>query len=125
MNSATILLRQVHPNFYPNGELTSQAFFPFPKDDGKVSVYDNDQIDAASSYEHYTKVLNYKSSSVWGITCDEVSRNGLESISDPLENFPSHAVVDFSDRSEKDCRRLAKRLKSLALQRGCLFLPAS
>ena len=125
MNSATILLRQVHPNFYPNGELTSQAFFPFPKDDGKVSVYDNDQIDAASSYEHYTKVLNNKSSSVWGITCDEVSKNGLESVSDPLENFPSHAVVYFSGRSEKECRRLAKRLKSLALQRGCLFPPAS
>jgi hypothetical protein len=32
MTSATMLLRQVHPDFIPDGQLTSQAFIPFPKD---------------------------------------------------------------------------------------------
>jgi len=42
MNDQTLLLRQVHPNFLPDGELSSQAFYPFPKDNGRLSVYDGD-----------------------------------------------------------------------------------
>ena len=124
MNPATRLLRQVHPNFYPNGQLTSQAFFPFPKDHSKLSVYDGDRIDAADSYVHYTAVLKNESCSVWGITCEEINQIGLVSTPDPLVNSPAHALVDFSGKSEKDCRKLAKLLKSFALQRGCLFAAA-
>ena len=125
MSPTTVLLRQIHPNFYPAGELSSQAFIPFPKDDGKLSVYDGDKITASASYDHYTKVLQYESCSVWGGTCEEVFSVGLAGASDPLEDFPSHSIVDFGTRSEKDCRKLAKRLKALALQRGCLFLPTA
>jgi hypothetical protein len=50
MKPETVLLRQVHPDFIPDGQLTSQAFMPFPKDDGQLSVYDGDQISAIDSH---------------------------------------------------------------------------
>ena len=121
MNSETTLLRQVHPVFIPDGQLTSQAFMPFPKDEGKLSVYDGDQISAADSYKHYTEVLRNASDSVWGITVAEVTEAGLTSASAPLEKFPSHALIDFTDHPGKNFRKLAKKLKVFALARGCLF----
>ena len=123
MNSETILLRQVHPDFIPEGQLTSQAFMPFPKDEGKPSVYDGDQISAADSYKHYTQVLANKAHSVWGVTCAEVSEIGLTSAPDPKEKFPSHAVIDFTAHPEKSFRKLAKKLKAVAIVRGSLYSP--
>jgi hypothetical protein len=123
MNPQTTLLRQVHPNFIPDGQLTSQAFTPFPKDNGKLSVYDGDQISAADSHKHYTEVLGYQSESVWGLTCAEVSAAGLNSMPAPVNNSPHHAVVDFSSHSDKSIRKLAKKLKACAIARGCLHPP--
>ncbi len=123
MNHETLLLRQVHPAFIPDGQLTSQAFMPFPKDEGKPSVYDGDQISASESHKHYTCVLGNASHSVWGVTCAEVSEAGLTSASAPLENFPSHALIDFTAHPEKIFRKLAKRLKGSAFARGCLYSP--
>lgn len=120
MSPETILLRQVHPLFIPEGQLTSQAFVPFPKDDGKPSVYDGDQISAADSHKHYTTVLQLQSHSVWGVKCAEVTSVGLSSAPDPLENFPSHSIIDFNGHAEKTQRKLAKKLKAFALERGCL-----
>lgn len=121
MTPETILLRQVHPHFAPNGELTSQAFYPFPKDEGKLSVYDGDQISPRESFEHYADVMQKESVGVWGVSNAEVSDVGLDSANTPLPNSPAHAHIDFEERNEKSCRRLAKRLKSAALDRGCLF----
>lgn len=123
MNSDTTLFRQVHPNFIPDGQLSSQAFVPFPKDQGKPSVYDGDRITAPESHHHFTEVLGLASDSVWGVTCAEVTSTGLTSSADPLEGFPSHSVIDFTTFPEKEFRKLAKRLKAFALKRGCLFSP--
>jgi hypothetical protein len=67
MTPATLLFRQVHPKFFPGGTLSSQAFFPFPKDQGKLSVYDGEHITAAQSFTHYTETLHLESAGVWGI----------------------------------------------------------
>lgn len=123
MTSETTLLRQVHPDFIPEGQLTSQAFMPFPKDEGKPSVYDGDQISAADSFQHYTEVLHNASHSVWGVTCAEVSSVDLSSVANPLDNFPSHALIDFTAQPEKTFRKLAKKLKAFAIARGSLFSP--
>jgi len=123
MNPETTLLRQVHPDFIPDGQLTSQAFMPFPKDAGKPSVYDGDKISAAESHKHYTEVLGNKSDSVWGVACTEVSATGLPSAPEPKENFPSHAVIDFTAHPERSFRKLAKKLKAFAVARGCLYSP--
>jgi hypothetical protein len=121
MNDQTNLLRQVHPHFIPDGELTSQAFLPFPKDEGRLSVYDGDQVNAEEAFQHYTSVLGNKSESVWGVTCSEVSSMGLASAPAPLGDFAAHAVIDFTLKPERQFRKLAKRLKSFASARGCLY----
>jgi len=94
---------------------------PFPKDAGKLSVYDGDKISAADSYKHYTTVLKRKSHSVWTVTCRETGEIGLTSAPDSLPDFPSHALIDFASHPEKHFRKLAKRLKAFALARGPLY----
>jgi hypothetical protein len=120
MNSDTTLFRQIHPKFIPDGQMTSQAFVPFPQDNAKLSVYDGDQISAAEAYRHYTETLTNKSEGVWGVTCSEVSSIALTSQPDPLPDSPHHAVVDFAGKTPKACRGLAKRLRDYACARGCL-----
>ncbi|MBI3147476.1 MAG: hypothetical protein HYZ17_03065 [Betaproteobacteria bacterium] len=124
MNGQTLLLRQVHPNFLPEGILSSQAFYPFPKDHGRLSVYDGDQISAEASYCHYTDDLGNPSAGVWGVKCDEVTHAGLASQPDPIiPASPAHAYINFGQRADKECRKLAKKLKEFAIARGCLHTP--
>jgi len=120
MNDQTLLLRQVHPNFLPEGELSSQAFYPFPKDHGRLSVYDGDQISAEVSYNHYTVDLGHSSAGVWGVHCSEAASVGLTSQPDPIINSPAHACIEFGQRVDKESRKLAKKLKEFAAARGCL-----
>ena len=123
MNKATLLFRQIHPNFLPKGEVSSQAFFPFPKDDGKLSVYDGDQIGAAVSHSHYTAQLRLESAGVWALNGDEVDMVLLRYLSDPVPGNPAHAVVNFGDLNERECRKLSKKLKRFAIERGCMYRP--
>ncbi len=120
MTPETLLLRQVHPNFTQDGKLSSQAFFPFPKDAGQLSVYDGDQISADASYSHYVSVLRNQSCGVWGVTCLEVNQRGLSSKVDPLPDFAAHALIDFGSETERACRKIAKKLRAHAVDRGCL-----
>lgn len=124
MNDQTLLMRQVHPSFFPNGEVSSQAFFPFPKDDGKLSVYDGDQISAEASHQHYTVDLGLESVGVWVVSASEVVSVGLVHQSDPVDGNPAHAVIDFGELAEKECRKLAKRLKKFAVDHGSLYRAA-
>jgi len=88
-----------------------------------MSVYDGDQIDAEDSYRHYTQVLKNESDSVWAISKGEADAEGVPAAPDPLPDFPAHAKIDFNAKPAKDCRKIAKRLKALALGRGCQCRP--
>ncbi len=127
----SLLLRQAHPHFMDGDRITSQVFLPFPKDEGRLSVYDGDQISAEESHRHYTHILGHSSHSVWGVSGKEVDETGLSSVADPLPDFPAHALIDFRATAsllrltEKDFRKFAKRLKALADSRGCLYQPGS
>jgi hypothetical protein len=123
MNPETLLLRQIHPSFMPNQQLSSQAFFVFPKDENLLSVYDGDQISAAASFEHYTGVLGFESVAVYGVSVAEVTQLELQARPDPLENFVQHAVIEFS-ADQKQARKLAKKLRDFAAARDCLFAPS-
>lgn len=124
MNDQTLLLRQVNPKFFENGQVSSQAFFPFPKDDGKLSVYDSDQISVEDAYHHYTVDQQLASVGVWAVNGAEVTAEGLTYLPDPVVGNAAHAVIDFDVRSEKECRKLAKKLRSLAVARGSLYQAA-
>lgn len=123
MSPTTHLHRQAHPQFAPGGQLTSQAFMPFPKDEGLLSVDDGDQITAADAFAYYTSVLKLESCGVWSVTKSEADGETVNAISTPEPNRPSHASLDFRGKSERDCRKIAKNLKKLALARGCQFSP--
>jgi len=124
MNDQTLLLRQVNPKFFENGQVSSQAFFPFPKDDGKLSVYDSEQISVEDAYHHYTVDQQLASVGVWAVNGAEVAAEGLTYHPDPVVGNEAHAVIDFDARSEKECRKLAKKLRSLAVARGSLYQAA-
>lgn len=123
MNPETQLLRQAHPQFVPNGQITSQVFFPFPKDDGLLSVDDGDQVTAEAAYQNYTGNLVLESCGVWAVTKAEADGQNVPAIASPELNRPSHSSIDFRQKSEKDCRKIAKRLKAFAVARGCLYAP--
>jgi hypothetical protein len=97
-------------------------FFPFPKDKGNLSTYDGDRMTPAESFKHYTE-LGFLSVGVWGIQCAQVNETGLTSRADPVAGNPAHAVIEFGARMEKECRKLAKKLKAFALINGCQYPP--
>jgi len=124
MNDQTLLLRQVHPQFVQGGQLSSQAFVPFPKDVGRLSVHDGDQISAEQAYSHYTMTLGLQSAGVWAVTGGEVTSVELHYQPDPLPGNVAHAVIEFGARSDKACRRLAKLLRKFATDRDSLYRAA-
>lgn len=121
MRAGTLLHRQVHPHFVVDGQLTSQAFLPFPKDGGELSVYDGSLGSAASSYKHYTEVLKCESIGVYSVSKEEADFEGVPAESTPQENFPEHAKIDFNQVPQNTWRKVAKKLKKRALDRGCQF----
>ena len=117
MTGATLLLRQIHPNFVQDGFASSQAFRPNDSDQGLMSTYDGDLITAEASWNHYTNVSKKKSSGVTALTVDECAAESLPARPDP-EPFLEHAVVDFTGVEEKHWRAKSKKLQAKALARG-------
>lgn len=117
MTPATLLLRQVHPRWIRDGRVTSQAFRPTRKDEGLLSVYDGDQIDAKSAYEHYTGQLGLGSAGAMAVTVAECVQQGLTAKTDPVP-FPEHVVIDFRSYSRSQIEAKAKYLTRVAMKRG-------
>lgn len=121
MNDTTLMLRQIHPSFIKQGQITSQAFRPTTKDDKMLSVYDNDMISAEKAYEHYTKKLLKSSAGVMAVNVKECNDLSLPVVSDP-EPFPEHALIDFSEYSYPQSEKLAKQLRQKAVERNWLYV---
>lgn len=119
MTEATLLLRQIHPNFVQAGFATSQAFRPTPKDESKLSVYDGDRITPEASWLHYTGQLQQKSVGTLAVMVAECAAENLPSLPDP-DPFPEHAVIDFTGLTEKQCYAKRKKLQAKAQARGWL-----
>lgn len=123
MTDKTQLLRQVNPNWVQNGEIGVVAFRPNDNDKGLLSVYDGDQITPEKSFTHWIEVLKKKSIGVLAVTVEECSSVALPAVNSPMENFDSHAHIDFSDYEKKDQRTKTKALLEYALARDWLFQP--
>ncbi len=124
MTGATLLLRQIHPNFVQEGFASSAAFRPNESDQGLMSVYDGDLIAAEAAWTHYTSVSNKKSAGVAALTFDECAAESLPARSDPAP-FPEHAVIDFTGVEEKHWRSKSKKLQAKALTRGWRYQPSA
>ncbi|WP_275288330.1 hypothetical protein [Halomonas elongata] len=120
MNDSTILLRQINPNFIRDGRVTSQAFKPTPKDEDLLSVYDGDMISPQDSLHHFEDSLDCSSSGVMGVTVEECKEQDLTANSDPAP-FPEHAVIDYSDLSNGQISKKAKKITKVAQERDWLY----
>ena len=117
MNSDTLLYRMVSPSWMKDGSPTTPTFKPTRKDNGRLSVYDSDQISPQAAYEHYTG-LGHKAVGVLAVTVEECESLGLTVSPDPLPSFPEHVVIDFTDLSGNKGRRAASDLNKIANARG-------
>ena len=59
------------------------------------------------------------------VSCGECKESSLSVYSDPLLDFDSHAVIDFSSIGRpKEKKRIAKALVEIAFARSWLYQPA-
>ncbi len=122
MQAETLLLRQVHPSFVQEGRFSSQVFVPTKKDEGKLSVYHGEQIQAEPSWRHYTTELGMSSVGVIAVTVQECNAEQLPSEHDAVP-YPEHCFIDFRDPdlSKSAIKRKADNLATHARNRGWLF----
>ncbi|MCP2038342.1 hypothetical protein [Chryseobacterium sp. HSC-36S06] len=127
MEDSTLLHRQIHPSFIVGKqistqvfEISSQVFLPTPKDEGKLSVYNDDKFTAQESFEHFTK--NFDSAGTVSVSVEECSNEDLKSVenNDP---FDGHCYIDFGELPKNQIKKKAQRLKAHAMKRGITFLP--
>lgn len=122
MKPDALLLRQINEAWEQDGYVTSQAFKPTRKDQGKLSTYDGSKITAEDSWEHFTVVLGYSSIGVMAVTVDECDAHGLPVVPDPM-TFPEHVFVDFRGIGRSQVEKRAKFLRGLAEKRGWQYRP--
>ncbi|MEO5335237.1 MAG: hypothetical protein H7839_24775 [Magnetococcus sp. YQC-5] len=120
MDDTTLLLRQIHPCFFQNGQVSSQAFRPTPKDENRLSVYDGDQITPQQAWEHFTRMPRCTSIGVMGVTVAECAALLLPTHPDPAP-FPEHAIIDFSACTKSQVEKKAKQLRMQATARDWLY----
>lgn len=121
MTPETLLYRQVHPSWVRDGRITSQAFHPTSKDNNNLSVYDGDQITPEDAWNHYTNVLEFKSSGVVAVSVADCEDQELGVTSDPQPAFLEHVLIDFSGIATNRMKRVARRLSRLAGSRGWMY----
>lgn len=122
MNDATLLHRQIHPNFVQEGFASSYAFRPNVSDKGRMSVYDGDQIAPDRAWIHFTTVVKLKSAGTMTLAVAECTIESLTVRPDP-ESFPEHAVVDFTGIEVGRWRAVSKSLQDKARKRGWTYRP--
>jgi hypothetical protein len=111
------LRRQVHPSWIQNERVTSQAFRPTPKDNGKLSTYHGGMIQPKEAWEHYTGVLQLESLGVQAVTVQECKEQDVPPNHDK-EHYDEHVSVDFTGKNESQARKISAKLRHAAEQRG-------
>ena len=117
MNDDSLLLRQIHPTFVQNGDVTSQAFRPTEEHQFKLSAYNGDLIEAKSACEHYTATQQKETVGVLAVTVSECTSLELPTAESP-EVFPEHCHVDFNNLARKKVEQKGKLLRDRAIKRG-------
>jgi hypothetical protein len=116
-----MLLRQVNPNFFEDGEPMNQAFRPSRADEGQLSVDRGSMTTAEEAFVRHTETFNLKSVGVWGLLAGEVMDVDLGTIPDEFDGNHAHCFVDFRGLSKGQCGAKSKILKRQAVARGCLY----
>ena len=121
-----VLFRQIREDQIDEGQPGSHAFRPLPKDQNMLSL---DRGALTTPREAHTLFVEngFASARVYGITVGEFAHEAVLSYADPLtapplkKANPAHALADYSAHTPAKQKLVAKRLKRLAIARGCLF----
>lgn len=123
------LLRQVHPNFYVNGRISSQAFEATQAHDFFLSVSQASLTSARHAFELYTNDFGLSSACVCTVTVGEVEAVDLSAYHEPTPATPdtpadpAHAIIDMSKLPRKQRKKRAGSLAKYARDRGVTFEP--
>ncbi|MFF0339676.1 hypothetical protein [Kribbella sp. NPDC004875] len=118
------LWRNVNPAFFDGDQMTTQAFTPTKKDEGKLSSAMAALVTAEEHFREFTEDLGLQSSGVWCVTVDEVAGTGLRAVYDcesPERPDPcpkGHAYVDFRGAGSGLKKRAATKLRDAATNTG-------
>jgi len=124
MNKDTLLYRQIHGRFIkPDGHVTSLAFRPLPKDESMLSVYDGDKILPEDAFIHFVETLGCSSVGILAVSGAECEQESLP-VREDYETHPYHALIDFSGKRDKECRKISERFREMAMKRGWLVRKA-
>jgi hypothetical protein len=121
MNAEALLLRQIHPSFLNDGEPSSAALRPTPKDQDRLSFEDGDRIAPEASWRRDTAGALH-SAGVLGVQARACRDEDL-TIDPDGEPHPEHVSVDFTGKSSGQRKQIAKRLRDHAMRRGWLYGP--
>jgi hypothetical protein len=120
MQSDTLLLRRIHPNWIRENRVTSAAFHPTPKDEGKLSVSDGGKISPQEAWEKHSK--RFLSEGTMAVTVDESETQKLIVEPDPLPDQVEHVLLNFANlKTHKEIKITAKMLAVMANARGWLY----
>ena len=123
LRTGTLLLRQVNPNWFVNGQLSIAAFNPSKEQHYRASVDNGDTTTARDAYLHHQSE-GLATIGVVAVTADEATRENLPVIAAPVAGWPHHMVLDFNVLPDKPARRTAARiLTSAARKWGWLHNP--
>lgn len=126
-----LLHRQAHPSWVNSGRLSSQAFQPTKKDEGRLSVSRGGLVTAREAYlRHVAK--GHASLGTWSVSVHECAAAGVLAYPDPipagdprgLPEDDAHAVIDFRQVGGTSAvKKAADKLAVRARERGCTFVP--
>lgn len=120
-----VLFRQIHPSFMEDNEPSSDRFRPSVRDQHRLSVDRSALTTAAEAHARFVSG-GRKSVAVFGLSVGEFDAENIPCSEDPIpasanepEN-PAHALADYAAHELATQKLVAKRLKRLAVARGCL-----
>jgi hypothetical protein len=119
-----LLYRQVHPSWLKDGQPSSQAFKPTPKDDGRLSTARSTLTSAKDAYLHHTGTLELQSAGTWAVSLAEVEAEPvpLAAFGDPVDEpvpDPAHSYIEYPN-DRKSIETKAKLLRAAAGARARL-----
>lgn len=122
-----VMYRHIRSTQLDGGLPQSSAFAPLPKDRNRLSLDRSSMTTARDAYKLFTE-NGYECARIYGLSIGEFLNENIVCFSDPLPATatlranPAHAIADFSPHSRTRQKIIAKRLKRMALARGCLFV---
>ena len=124
LDNDTLLNRSVSSSWVQGDFVSSQTFTPTPKDEGKLSVFNNDLLDPESTYKYYTGTLDLKSAGIISISVAECTLQDLDVSPDPDSDpkHDAHVAIDYNKFGKSKRKKIGGELRDSAKERGWQYI---